>query len=145
MNCSGNSLQILNFVFKSTKIHVMINVKVFTFSPIQENTYILSDEHGSCAIIDPGCYFDEEKEELKNYIEKTRLKPVLLLNTHCHVDHVLGNSFVKGADPHQKQRASRVSVVRRRPPTADRSCVCFHTAQGFSFPKFLLHFFKLTM
>lgn len=72
----------------------MLNVKVFTFSPVQENTYILSDEHGLCAIIDPGCYFDEEKEELSNYIEKTRLKPVLLLNTHCHLDHVFGNKFV---------------------------------------------------
>lgn len=72
----------------------MLNVKVFTFSPVQENTYILSDEHGLCAIIDPGCYFDEEKEELSSYIEKTRLKPVLLLNTHCHLDHVFGNKFV---------------------------------------------------
>jgi glyoxylase-like metal-dependent hydrolase (beta-lactamase superfamily II) len=94
MNCSGNSLQILNFVFKSTKIRVMLNVKVFTFSPIQENTYILSDEHGLCAIIDPGCYFDEEREVLKNYIAKTSLKPVLLLNTHCHLDHVFGNKFI---------------------------------------------------
>ena len=72
----------------------MLAVKSFTFSPVQENTYILYNEQKQCCIIDPGCYFPEERDELKTGIEKTGLKPVLLLNTHCHLDHVFGNKFV---------------------------------------------------
>jgi glyoxylase-like metal-dependent hydrolase (beta-lactamase superfamily II) len=72
----------------------MLSVKSFTFSPVQENTYVLYNEQGQCCIIDPGCYFPKEREELKTGIEKTGLAPVLLLNTHCHLDHVFGNKFV---------------------------------------------------
>ncbi|MBL7922662.1 MAG: MBL fold metallo-hydrolase [Bacteroidia bacterium] len=66
----------------------------FTFNPFQENTYVLNDESGECVIIDPGCYDPEEKEELHQYILEKGLKPVRLLNTHCHIDHVLGNKFI---------------------------------------------------
>ena len=72
----------------------MLKIKSFTFSPIQENTYILYNEFKECIIIDPGCYFDEEKELLKSYITQNELKPVMLLNTHCHLDHVFGNKMV---------------------------------------------------
>jgi len=72
----------------------MLQIKSFVFSPIQENTYILYNEFDECIIIDPGCYFDEEKDVLKNFIETNKLKPVLLLNTHCHLDHVFGNKFI---------------------------------------------------
>jgi glyoxylase-like metal-dependent hydrolase (beta-lactamase superfamily II) len=72
----------------------MITIKSFPFNPFYENTYVLSDETGECIIIDPGCHNEEECEELKAYIEKSRLKPVRLLNTHCHIDHVFGNPFV---------------------------------------------------
>jgi len=72
----------------------MINVKIFNFNPLQENTYILFNEAHECLIIDPGCYFDQEREELQNFIDKNKLKPVLLLNTHCHLDHVFGNRFI---------------------------------------------------
>jgi hydroxyacylglutathione hydrolase len=72
----------------------MIKIKSFEFSPIQENTYILYNEFNECLVVDPGCYFDYEKEELANFIEKQGLKPMMLLNTHCHLDHVFGNKFV---------------------------------------------------
>ncbi len=72
----------------------MLKVQSFTFSPIAENTYIVYHENGNCAIIDPGCYYDEEKENLAAFIESSQLKPVLLLNTHCHLDHVFGNKYV---------------------------------------------------
>ena len=72
----------------------MLNVKAFTFNPVQENTYILYNDEKECCIIDPGCYFKEENIELKNYIENTGLIPVSLLNTHCHLDHIFGNKFV---------------------------------------------------
>ncbi|MFL5729556.1 MAG: MBL fold metallo-hydrolase [Cytophagaceae bacterium] len=73
----------------------MIKVDIFTFNPFQENTYILHDDTRECVIIDPGCYEREEREELVTFIEINNLKVVELLNTHCHVDHVLGNYFVK--------------------------------------------------
>jgi hydroxyacylglutathione hydrolase len=72
----------------------MIKVKVFTFSPIQENTYVLYNEEGLALIIDPGCYFTEEEEKLRAFIDSHSLKPIQLLNTHCHLDHVFGNKWV---------------------------------------------------
>lgn len=72
----------------------MINIHVFTFNDFQENTYVLSDETKQCIIIDPGCYSAEEQNTLANYIKNNNLIPVKLLNTHCHIDHVLGNNFV---------------------------------------------------
>jgi hydroxyacylglutathione hydrolase len=72
----------------------MLTVKVFSFNPVEENTYVLYNEEKQCCIIDPGCYFEKEKQELKTFIEKADLQPVLLLNTHCHLDHVFGNKFV---------------------------------------------------
>ncbi len=72
----------------------MLKVKVFISSPIRENTYILFNEHKECIIIDPGCYFTEEKEELLSFIDENVLIPKMLLNTHCHLDHVFGNKFI---------------------------------------------------
>jgi len=72
----------------------MLSIKSFTFNPVQENTYVLYNAQGQCCIIDPGCYFDEERATLKEFIVKSGLTPVLLLNTHCHLDHVFGNKFV---------------------------------------------------
>ena len=64
------------------------------FSPIEVNTYIIADESKDCAIIDCGCYDRSEFNELVSLIEDEGLNPVLLLNTHCHLDHVFGNRFV---------------------------------------------------
>lgn len=72
----------------------MLTVKMFTFNPVSENTYVLYNELNEAIIIDPGCYFDEEKQVLKTYLEKHELKPVQLLNTHCHLDHIFGNKWV---------------------------------------------------
>jgi len=71
-----------------------MQIKKLTFNPIQENMYIIYDETKECIIIDPGCYFHQEKEELKSFIEENELKPVKLINTHCHLDHICGNKFV---------------------------------------------------
>jgi hydroxyacylglutathione hydrolase len=72
----------------------MLKIQSFVFSPIQENTYLLYDEFNNCAIIDPGCYFDAEKEQLVGFIQKSGLQPKMLLNTHCHLDHVFGNKHI---------------------------------------------------
>jgi hydroxyacylglutathione hydrolase len=72
----------------------MLKIKTFVFSPIQENTYLLYNEFNDCAVIDPGCYFSHEKDELSAFITQSGLKPRMLLNTHCHLDHVFGNKFI---------------------------------------------------
>jgi glyoxylase-like metal-dependent hydrolase (beta-lactamase superfamily II) len=72
----------------------MLTVKSFVFSPLQENTYVLFNQKDACCLIDPGCYFGNERLALREYVEQQGLTPVLLLNTHCHLDHVFGNKFV---------------------------------------------------
>ena len=72
----------------------MFQIKVFTFNPVQENTYLLYNEHNECIIIDPGCYYDHEKDDIKSFINLNKLQPKILLNTHCHLDHVFGNKFI---------------------------------------------------
>ncbi|MFM7666702.1 MAG: MBL fold metallo-hydrolase [Bacteroidota bacterium] len=69
-------------------------VKKFSFNAFQENTYIVYSDSGSCVIIDPGCYSNKEETELLTFIQENELKPLALLNTHAHIDHVLGNAFV---------------------------------------------------
>ena len=71
-----------------------MKIESFTFNPFQENTYIVYDETKECLIIDPGCYTKDEKKMLKEFVLDNRLKPTKLINTHCHIDHILGNKFV---------------------------------------------------
>ncbi len=71
-----------------------MKIEIFTFNQFLENTIVLSDSTNECIIIDPGCYNNEEKQILENYIITNNLKPVKLINTHCHIDHILGNNFV---------------------------------------------------
>ena len=73
----------------------MLQVQSFVFNPFQENTFVLFDETKECVIIDQGCSDENENQELRTFIESRKLQVKLLLNTHCHIDHVLGNKFVK--------------------------------------------------
>lgn len=66
----------------------------FTFNPFQENTYLLTADDGSCIIVDPGMVDRGEKHRLFGFIEEEGLQPISLVNTHCHIDHVLGNHAV---------------------------------------------------
>jgi hydroxyacylglutathione hydrolase len=65
----------------------------FVFSPIEVNTYIFADRSGDCAVIDCGCYDNNEFEKLTGFIQENNLNPRLLLNTHCHLDHIFGNGL----------------------------------------------------
>lgn len=73
----------------------MLQVRKFTFNPFMENTYVLFDETKNCVIIDPGCVEKEEENELTEFIQNNQLVVKQLINTHCHIDHVLGNAFIK--------------------------------------------------
>jgi len=96
----------------------MLKIKTFIFNPIQENTYLIYNEFKQCLIIDPGCYFDEEKEAIKNYIAKNDLQPLLLLNTHCHLDHVFGNKFIADTYKLTLQLHEKEKLVLSYAPTS---------------------------
>jgi glyoxylase-like metal-dependent hydrolase (beta-lactamase superfamily II) len=72
----------------------MLTIKFFTFSPVQENTYILYNQDKKALVIDPGCYDNTEKETLSKFISDNGLVVEKLLNTHCHLDHIFGNKWV---------------------------------------------------
>lgn len=72
----------------------MTSVHTFVFNPFSENTYLVYDESLECLIIDPGCYTAAERQQLSDFIAQKQLKPVRLINTHCHIDHVFGNRYV---------------------------------------------------
>lgn len=71
-----------------------MQVAKFTFNMFQENTYILYDETKECVIVDPGCNDDFERNAFSKFISDNGLKPVRLLNTHGHVDHIAGNKYI---------------------------------------------------
>lgn len=73
----------------------MLKIKSFTFNAFQENTYVVFDETNQAVVVDPGCYSKAETQQLDEFIESTELSVKYLLNTHCHIDHVLGNAYVK--------------------------------------------------
>lgn len=73
----------------------MIQIKTFVFNPFAENTYLLHDDTGEAVIIDPGCYDKQELTEITDYIEANDLNPVQVINTHAHIDHVLGIAALK--------------------------------------------------
>ena len=71
-----------------------LTTKHFQFNGFQENTFIVWDDKKTCIIVDPGCYSSNEEQELIGFIEQNELTPIALLNTHAHIDHVLGNNFI---------------------------------------------------
>ena len=72
----------------------MLNVKKFTFNPFSENTYVVTDQLYNSVIIDPGCYYKAEQNELDNYILKNNLKLKSILHTHSHLDHMFGTAYL---------------------------------------------------
>jgi len=88
------------------------------FSPIDVNTYVLADVSGECAVIDCGCYDRNEFRKLTSLITAKKLKPFLLLNTHCHLDHLFGNRFFVeeyniGTLCHEEDEYNRETAVKQ--------------------------------
>jgi hydroxyacylglutathione hydrolase len=72
----------------------MIKIEKFVFNAFMVNTYLLHDETGECIVIDAACSDEREQDALKKVISAHNLKLVRNLNTHCHIDHILGNGFI---------------------------------------------------
>lgn len=70
-------------------------LKAFTFSPFAENTYVVADDSSREAVVfDPGCYDQEEKEELARFLDDNNLKIKAVWLTHAHLDHVFGCAYL---------------------------------------------------
>ena len=73
-----------------------MQIKKFTFNPFMENTFVVWDEKThEAAVVDPGMSDEVEELEIKSFIEENTLDIKYLINTHCHIDHILGCRFVK--------------------------------------------------
>ena len=72
----------------------MTKIKIFVFNPFQENTFLLYDETNECVIIDAGCNEESEFEKVDNFISENNLKLKSIINTHCHIDHIMGNAYL---------------------------------------------------
>lgn len=78
------------------KSHKMLQLESLIFNPFSENTYVVYDDNTKeCVIIDPGCSNAGEENELFGFIDSHRLKPLMAINTHGHIDHIVGNAAVK--------------------------------------------------
>ena len=70
------------------------NITRFTFNSFGVNTYVLTDDTGKCLIVDPACQYKGEETELLGYITGNNLSPAGMVNTHFHIDHIVGNTLV---------------------------------------------------
>ena len=78
------------------KLETMLKLEQFVFNPFAENTYVVYDDNTKeCVIIDPGCSNVGEENELFGFIDSHNLKPLMAINTHGHIDHIVGNVAVK--------------------------------------------------
>ena len=67
-----------------------MHIEHFTFNAFQERCLLAWDENGSCAFIDPGFSNAEELGRLAAFVAEKNLKPVCIMLTHAHLDHVFG-------------------------------------------------------
>jgi hydroxyacylglutathione hydrolase len=93
-----------------------MKIQTFVFSPFEVNTYVIYDQTGECVIIDPACYDNGEQTQLTEFISENHLKPVHLLFTHCHLDHVFGSAFVSNRyhlepSAHKNEESNNTNAV----------------------------------
>lgn len=62
----------------------MLNIRTFPLGPLQTNCYVVSNKDKECLVIDPG----EQGIALSKELKKLRLKPLAILLTHAHFDHI---------------------------------------------------------
>ena len=73
----------------------MLKIEKFVVNPLGENSFVMYDETGECIFIDPGFYYEEEFQEIRDFITENKLTPVKIVNTHCHFDHIMGVEFIR--------------------------------------------------
>lgn len=73
----------------------MLQVVKFTFGPFSENTYLLYNQDNEAWIIDPGMSNDFEEKQLSDFVTNKNLVLKKIINTHAHIDHILGVDYLK--------------------------------------------------
>jgi len=89
----------------------MIQIKRFVFNHFQTNTYLVYDDEGRCLVIDPACSGSREENLFSAFMETNHLQIDKVFLTHCHVDHLLGVSFMEstfGKSPYMHQKGMPV-------------------------------------
>ena len=109
----------------------MITVHTFVFNHFSQNTYLLYDQTGQAALVDPGCYFAQEKQQVLDFLKQENLTLSMVLFTHCHLDHAFGAKFIRDQFPeipfyaHENelvfitdglQHAARYGLTMEQPP-----------------------------
>lgn len=72
-----------------------MNIKRFIFNIFMENTYVVYTDEGDTMVVDPGCSNATEYARLKSFLIENKLKLKFVVNTHAHIDHVFGDSFLE--------------------------------------------------
>jgi len=108
-----------------------MNIKAFQFNHFAQNTYVLYDETKEAVVVDPGCFFDEERKGLRDFLTREMLVVKKIIFTHCHLDHVFGAKFLTsiipdvGLEAHRNEKyfidtfqqfASSFGVKAEQPP-----------------------------
>ena len=93
-----------------------MKLKIFVFNTFLVNCYVLYDETGEAILVDAACYDADEQKKLADFIDSENLKPVRNINTHCHIDHILGNGFIEdtyGLKPEYHRDAQHFLLTAR--------------------------------
>ena len=72
----------------------MIRIKTFVNRPIDENTYVVSDDTRDAVIIDCGALFPDDQQAIADYISREDLRVTAHILTHGHFDHMFGAQWV---------------------------------------------------
>ena len=69
-----------------------MKIEQFTFGPFGTNTYVLADEEGKVLLIDPACFYEQERQLLYQTISRLHRpdQPLTIVATHGHLDHLWG-------------------------------------------------------
>ena len=91
-----------------------------TVGPLQTNCYLVADESGACAVIDPG----DEPEKILAYAREHGLRICAVLLTHGHFDHVGGVRAIAQATAcpvwmHEKDLTLRTAMTVAAPYYTD--------------------------
>lgn len=98
----------------------MIRTEALLFNDFQVNTYLVWDESQECLVVDPAFYSKDEQEHFLNLIKEMGLKVIGQINTHCHVDHILGVDFMKTRfNAPLRAHAEELKIVRNAPLMGD--------------------------
>lgn len=115
----------------------MLHLKVFSFNPFSENTYVIYNEEKKGVLIDPGNWNEQENQLLADFLQEENIELQEVLLTHAHIDHVLGLQWV--CDKYQlsvRMHPEEEELLKRNPLSAKN--------YGFNFEPFhgIIHFIE---